>query len=299
MPGAAAQPHVPHAAHATHVPFATAAAGGGGCGANVPPANSGGFTFAHAQCADATQGIRAHPSPPAPFAPPMQARQATCTAGGSGNPTAGFASSGCQSDTPMPDAHTRGMHAATAGTAAGTATGTATGTAAGTDAGTAAGTSKRQRRTAHEIPEGTLREPQAAVAGCDLTNVPAGFPMGPIQGDVDQLKERLNYYTSNPRTGDGGFGVCRTRQPAKSKNKGDSLYMECYKHKKSGCKWRTNWEHTTEGWVLLNYLPHCYPAVDNQGNELAHMPSVPAANGHSHPLLHDESQVLSPLVLHA
>ena len=153
--------------------------------------------------------------------------------------------------------------------------------------------SKRQRRTGNDadIPEGTLRSPATATADCDLTNVPMGFPKGPIPGDKDKLKGRVNNYTSDPRTGDGGFGVCRTRQPAKSKNKGDTLYLECYMHKRQGCMWRTRWENTTQGWVLLNYLPHCFPATDAEGNVLKHMPSVPAENGHSHDLIFDEARV--------
>ena len=106
--------------------------------------------------------------------------------------------------------------------------------------------------------------------------------MGPIQGDVEDLKNRVNYYTSDPRTGEGAFGVCRTRQVKKSKNKGDTCYLECYRHKKDFCKWKSQWEHTTEGWVLLNYLPHCFPVTDDGGNVLQNMPSVPAANGHGH-----------------
>ena len=141
------------------------------------------------------------------------------------------------------------------------------------------------------IPEGTLRSPEVATAGCDFTNVPDGFPMGPILGDVEDLKNRVNYYTSDPRTGEGAFGVCRTRQVRHSKNKGNTCYLECYRHKKDSCKWKCLWEHTTEGWVLLNYLPHCFEATDEGGNVLQNMPSVPAANGHCHALLQDEARV--------
>ena len=199
-------------------------------------------------------------------------------------PTAGyFTSSGFQGGIPvvqdapastlpgaMPSAHAIPLRAAGAGT-----TGVQT---------------KGRRNDAPVIPEGTLRTPEIATAGCDLTSVPDGFPMGPIQGDVENLKTRVDYHTSDPRTGDGAFGVCRTRQVQKSKNKGDTCYLACYKHKE-GCKWRTQWEHTTEGWVLLNYLPHCFPVTDGDGNVLQNVPSVPAENGHCHALLHDEARV--------
>ena len=193
-------------------------------------------------------------------------------------PAAGTASSGLGGDSPLPN-----VAAAEGGT----------GTAA-ERALPPGGHPSREPRTSADIPEGTLRDPETATAGCNYSNVPVGFPMGPIQGDKDKLKERVNHYTSNPETGDGGFGICRTRQVTKSKRKGDTLFLECYQHKRSGCKWSTKWEHTTQGWVLLTYNPHCYTARDDAGNAVAHLPGVPSQNGHSHELLHTEAQVLKP-----
>ena len=119
--------------------------------------------------------------------------------------------------------------------------------------------------------------------------------MGPVQGSMKQLQARINNFTANVKAGCGGFGVARTRQPAVSKGKGDTVWLECYRHNvpnvKEGCKWKTKWELTTQGWMLMEYKPHDELPRDANGEPLANARRVPTESGHNHTLLHDETQV--------
>ena len=92
------------------------------------------------------------------------------------------------------------------------------------------------------------------------------------------------------RTGAGGFGVTRTRAAQQCKTKGDVLWLQCVCQSK-GCQWRTKWEESTDGWLLIKYEVHVNAQTDAEGRVLAHAPGVPAANEHGHDLLLDAAQV--------
>lgn len=135
-----------------------------------------------------------------------------------------------------------------------------------------------------------LREPVAIQPECKLGLVPDGFPLGPIEGDLKKLQEQVNLFTSNPRTGYGAFGVTRTRAAATCRTKGDNVWLQCV-CQSTGCQWRTKWEESTLGWLLVDYKVHTGARTDATGQALANELPVPTENGHNHALLLDEAQV--------
>ena len=153
---------------------------------------------------------------------------------------------------------------------------------------------KGKRRTnsqlATEARVKVLREPIAVQPECKLGLVPDGFPLGPIEGDLKNLQEQVNLFTSNPRTGSGAFGVTRTRAAATCRTKGDNVWLQCV-CQSTGCQWRTKWEESTLGWLLVDYKVHTGARTDATGQALANEPPVPTENGHNHALLLDEAQV--------
>ena len=153
---------------------------------------------------------------------------------------------------------------------------------------------KGKRRTnsqlATEARVKVLREPIAVQPECKLGLVPDGFPLGPIEGDLKKLQEQVNLFTSNPRTGSGAFGVTRTRAAATCRTKGDNVWLQCV-CQSTGCQWRTKWEESTLGWLLVDYKVHTGARTDATGQALANEPPVPTENGHNHALLLDEAQV--------
>ena len=105
--------------------------------------------------------------------------------------------------------------------------------------------------------------------------MPVGFPKGPIlpAGDKVKLKEQLNAYTRQVRHGEGAFGLGFARNEMPAKSRGIVVKLECTKHKKNGCGFYVQYEHTSAGWVLVSYHPH----LDGTYK--------PTPNGHCHDLV--------------
>ena len=116
--------------------------------------------------------------------------------------------------------------------------------------------------------------------------VPGGFPKGPIPGSRMQLREFINLHTTKHTTGDGGYGVAMASQPTTAKSRGEKQRL-CYTlHRKHGCKFSLIYENTVQGWVLVNYKPHC----DEDGR--------PSENQHSHDLMLSHAEVMATSVGH-
>ena len=241
----------------------------------------------------ATVPLRAQGTVPAaavpPFAATVDAAYGTppyATASGAGPPVPGlppFGTGAVHDTRPFPGAHP--AYAAQAGVAGGVPM-------------PVPNSKTGKRRTAAELEVDlqqrvkVLRTPSHIGANCNLTQVPVGFPLGPIPGNMKQLQEHVNLFTSNVRSGAGGFGVTRTRAASQCKTKGDVLWLQCVCQTK-GCQWRTKWEESTDGWMLVEYKAHVDPQMDAEGRAIVHAPGVPTANEHNHPLLLDAAQVSS------
>ena len=122
-----------------------------------------------------------------------------------------------------------------------------------------------------------------------LSEVPPGFPTGPIFGDVNFLKGEINKYTENPNTCGGGFAVCKVRS---SRNNNGGAMRESFgcagnrarSKKEDGCTWEVTYEHTTDGWQLVRYHQHTSTAVGYDEDGVETRRTIKTTNHHSHEL---------------
>ena len=122
-----------------------------------------------------------------------------------------------------------------------------------------------------------LRTPSEARAASSLDQslVPDGFPTGPLPCDRESLTKHVNVFTTNVHTSGGGYSVSRCRSRP-NKSIGDRVGFACSKRPRvkgaEGCGWNVSYEETTEGWVLMSYVPHMmaphHPSESHHGHEL-------------------------------
>ena len=130
-----------------------------------------------------------------------------------------------------------------------------------------------------------LRSPAEARAQSNLniSELPDGFPVGPLPCMKDELLATVKAFTTRVDTGGGGFTVCLSGSKTRT-TVGDRVGLACCARSRKtgveGCKWEVDFEQTSEGWLLVRYRPH-FKMVDTGVSAY----KKTTANHHSHELV--------------